>query len=39
MNPTVQLEEISWDVWTVLGISFFIDGSVLRQSLQVKRTA
>ena len=37
LNPTVQLEEITWDVWGVLGISFFIDGSVLYQSIQVGR--
>jgi len=35
MNPKVQLEEITWDVWAVLGISFGIDGSVLYKSLKV----
>ena len=38
-NPTVQLEEITWDVWSVLGISFFIDGSVLYQTMQLLRAS
>lgn len=37
LNPTVQLEEITWDVWGVLGISFAIDGSVLHQTFQLLR--
>lgn len=39
MSPTVQLEEITWDVWGVLGISFLIDGTVLRQTLQLLRAS
>lgn len=37
MDPTVQLEEIGWDVWGVLGMSFIIDGSVLYKSIQVSK--
>lgn len=37
MSPTVQLEEITWDVWGVLGVSFLIDGSVLYQTMQLLR--
>jgi hypothetical protein len=36
LNPTVQLEEISWDVWSVLGVSFLVDGTVLRKSVEVR---
>lgn len=39
MNPTVQLEEITWDVWGVLGISFLIDGSVLQQTVTMLRAS
>lgn len=39
MNPTVQLEEITWDVWGVLGISFLIDGSVLQQTFAMLRAS
>lgn len=39
MNPTVQLEEITWDVWGVLGISFLIDGSVLQQTFTMLRAS
>lgn len=37
-DPTMQLEEITWHVWTVLATSFAVDGRVLYKSIQVRGT-
>ena len=35
LDPTLELHSIGWEVWTVLGVSFSIDGFVLSQVLLI----
>lgn len=34
MNPSVELQAIGWEVWSVLGVAFAVDGAVLYKTLQ-----
>ncbi|CAM9889355.1 unnamed protein product, partial [Ascophyllum nodosum] len=34
INPTIALEKVGYEVWSVLGVSLLIDGYVLVQALQ-----
>lgn len=34
LNPALELHNIGWEVWAVLGVSFSVDGYVLTQTLR-----
>jgi solute carrier family 30 (zinc transporter), member 9 len=34
INPSLELHSVGWETWTVLGVAFVVDGTVLYKTLQ-----